>query len=72
MERQLIGDVNNDGEIGFTDIVLIRNSTRIDLSPDEQLRGDANEDGQLRLSDANVIGLHITGKQILDSIIQIG
>jgi hypothetical protein len=72
MAKQLRGDINNDGKIDVIDMniclkAVLDNSI---LDGEELLRADANNDGKVSIMDPRKLLQHITGKELIDEVIE--
>lgn len=63
-----LGDVNSDGKINITDVILIQNHIlgRRKLSTDEFLKADVTKDGSVNISDIVKIQNHILGRYTIN------
>lgn len=62
------GDVNGDGKVNVSDIVLIQNYIlgRTELTPEQKQKADVTKDGQINISDIIKIQNHILGRSTIN------
>lgn len=72
MAKQLLGDVNNDGKLSTIDMRIIfeYRADGISLDEDEIKRADVNGDGSITLVDARSILQHISGRTLIEGVIE--
>ncbi|MCR5541487.1 MAG: leucine-rich repeat protein [Ruminococcus sp.] len=66
-EETKLGDVNGDGSVDVTDIILIAADIKgaRKLNETRRVRADVNYDGKINVTDIIMIAAHIKGKRIL-------